>query len=346
MQLVRQELLGTRVFVFTRNGRILNLARGATVTDAAAHLGISLRSHTPIVNGGPAPERRELQNGDIVSFEVFPLGYSLPSNPTPPNWATGSVVSTSGLSDAPPPLGVPPDALLAPERARQYLESRQVNRQACTVSSWTVCSHCQPLPGEPLRGAVNSRKTGTLHRANCGCVVDAPAGQAGVGGNLLGQIGVEACPALRKQVEVEGFDPFQATEAGEAGEATGGQAEATDAALQKAIGDLCDASGTGLGCTLVVCCRDRKGMLLDVSTAVTHEASNIMNVHSEIFVPGAESAFQYKVTLHSVAQLQRLVAAVSSVPDVTRVIRGNLEDLGRQQQQEGSAPEGRSGEVQ
>ena len=36
VQLVRQELLGTRVFIFSRNGRILNLAKGATLADAAS----------------------------------------------------------------------------------------------------------------------------------------------------------------------------------------------------------------------------------------------------------------------------------------------------------------------
>ena len=54
MHLVRQELLGTRVFVFTEKGRstrILNLARGATLGDAALMLNSSLyalaRAPTP-----------------------------------------------------------------------------------------------------------------------------------------------------------------------------------------------------------------------------------------------------------------------------------------------------------
>lgn len=51
VQLVREELLGTRVFVFTRNGRILNLARGATLADAAEQLHASLRNHIALVNG-------------------------------------------------------------------------------------------------------------------------------------------------------------------------------------------------------------------------------------------------------------------------------------------------------
>ena len=50
MQLVREELLGTRVFVFTERGsttRILNLARGATLADAAALLETSLQATSP-----------------------------------------------------------------------------------------------------------------------------------------------------------------------------------------------------------------------------------------------------------------------------------------------------------
>ena len=38
MELVRNELLGSRVFVFAPQGRILNLAKGATLNDAVAHV--------------------------------------------------------------------------------------------------------------------------------------------------------------------------------------------------------------------------------------------------------------------------------------------------------------------
>ena len=54
VQLVRQELLGTRVFIFSRNGRILNLAKGATLADAASQLTDrpdALRTHQVLVNG-------------------------------------------------------------------------------------------------------------------------------------------------------------------------------------------------------------------------------------------------------------------------------------------------------
>ena len=71
MQLVRQELLGTRVFVFTESGgstRILNLARGATLGDAARQLDVNLATHVPLISGSPADLGTQLSNGEIVSF--------------------------------------------------------------------------------------------------------------------------------------------------------------------------------------------------------------------------------------------------------------------------------------
>jgi (p)ppGpp synthase/HD superfamily hydrolase len=52
---VRQELLGKRVFVFLRNGKILNLARGATAIDAAfqIHTEVGLEMHGVEINGRP-----------------------------------------------------------------------------------------------------------------------------------------------------------------------------------------------------------------------------------------------------------------------------------------------------
>jgi len=67
---VRRELLGKRVFVFLRNGKILNLARGATVIDAAfqIHTEVGLAMHGAEINGKPVPFAYELQNGDVVSI--------------------------------------------------------------------------------------------------------------------------------------------------------------------------------------------------------------------------------------------------------------------------------------
>jgi RelA/SpoT family (p)ppGpp synthetase len=52
---VRSELLGKRVFVFLRNGKILNLARGATAIDAAfqIHTEVGLTMHGVEINGKP-----------------------------------------------------------------------------------------------------------------------------------------------------------------------------------------------------------------------------------------------------------------------------------------------------
>ena len=52
---VRRELLGKRVFVFLRNGKILNLAKGSTVIDAAfqIHTEVGLTMHGVEINGKP-----------------------------------------------------------------------------------------------------------------------------------------------------------------------------------------------------------------------------------------------------------------------------------------------------
>jgi GTP pyrophosphokinase len=66
---VRRELLGKRVFVFLRNGKILNLAKGATVIDAAfqIHTEVGLTMHGVEINGKPVSFSYELRNGDVVS---------------------------------------------------------------------------------------------------------------------------------------------------------------------------------------------------------------------------------------------------------------------------------------
>jgi len=67
---VRNELLGKRVFVFLRNGQILNLARGSTAIDAAfqIHTEVGINMHGVEINGKPVSIYYELQNGDVVSI--------------------------------------------------------------------------------------------------------------------------------------------------------------------------------------------------------------------------------------------------------------------------------------
>ena len=93
---VRRELLGKRVFVFLRNGKILNLSKGSTVIDAAfqIHTEVGLTMHGVEINGRAVSEHTsdiytpyspylnqytllhlvtkealsyELRNGDVVS---------------------------------------------------------------------------------------------------------------------------------------------------------------------------------------------------------------------------------------------------------------------------------------
>ena len=67
---IRRELLGKRVFVFLRDGKILNLSRGATVIDAAfaIHTEVGLKMSAAQINGQNMPISYELQNGDVVSI--------------------------------------------------------------------------------------------------------------------------------------------------------------------------------------------------------------------------------------------------------------------------------------
>ena len=77
-------------------------------------------------------------------------------------------------------------------------------------------------------------------------------------------------------------------------------------ALEQALLDAVSSSTNerGLVSQIVVFCRDRRGMLLDVSTAVTDEAENIIDVHSETLDAsgGGEAAFQYSVHVRDAAQ--------------------------------------------
>ena len=304
MQLVRQELLGTRVFVFTRNGNILNLARGATLADAASQLGVPLRTHASLVNGATAATSYELQNGDIVSFEsdAAPGGAALAA-PFSDASVFGPMADGAALQRDELPRGGPSDERDGWERSeaarhmarRDRLRARAAHYlQERRGTGWVPCTRCCPLLGDELCGVVSGAgkaaggEPGTLHRADA------------------------ECELMRRQLAVDG------------GVALERSAE-SQAQLSEAL--VSSRPDTGHACTIVVICRDRRGMLLDVSTAVTDGATNIVNVHSEIFTPGAESAFQYMVTVSDVAQLDRLFELIANVPDVTAVRRGSLLEL-------------------
>jgi GTP pyrophosphokinase len=65
---VRRELLGKRVFVFLRNGKILNLARGATAIDAAfqIHTEVGLSMQGVEINGKPV----SIARGGLSRFRL------------------------------------------------------------------------------------------------------------------------------------------------------------------------------------------------------------------------------------------------------------------------------------
>lgn len=76
VQEVLREELGTRCYVFLRNGRILNLSRGCTVLDAAFSISSEVGMHMmhPEVNGGKVSPSYQLQNGDRINIITSPEG--------------------------------------------------------------------------------------------------------------------------------------------------------------------------------------------------------------------------------------------------------------------------------
>ena len=57
-----------------------------------------------------------------------------------------------------------------------------------------------------------------------------------------------------------------------------------------ARGDLAeDARGGELSASLVIICTDRRGMLVDVASVVTEGVTNILSVHTDIFVSGGRA---------------------------------------------------------
>lgn len=72
---VRRELLGKRVFVFLRNGKILNLSRGATAVDAAfqIHTEVGLQMHGVEINGKPVSTVCSMGYQRIFTSGIYPL---------------------------------------------------------------------------------------------------------------------------------------------------------------------------------------------------------------------------------------------------------------------------------
>ena len=53
-----------------------------------------------------------------------------------------------------------------------------------------------------------------------------------------------------------------------------------------------------------------------------HGATNILNVYSEIFASGGNSAFKFEVMVQNRTQLEALMHDLRQVPDVSKVVRG------------------------
>ena len=339
MQLVRQELLGTRVFVFTESvdtgsTRILNLARGATLGDVAAVLGADVQTHVPLISGAPADLSRRLQNGEIVSFLERsaledrllrpPAGSSHMGSHMGSHIADGDFVGVSGGGGGSGGSGADPNAWASAVDEAEVEAEAEAGREMAGASSpgsrsWRVCKRCLPLPGDLLVCTTHSSDLSgdidgegadgrdgdspsvslTLHRANCGCLT--LRRQMAAGERLI-----RPTPALTEQYR-----------------------EKLDAALSPFTpnGGTPSSRRDVYTTKVIVFTTDRPGLLLAVSAVVTAESLNILDVHSKTWEVGVGSAFQYKVLIADVEQLERLTASLEAMEDVVRVIRGDMDDM-------------------
>jgi len=325
MQLVRKELLSTRVFIFTQGGRILDLALGATLADAAAVLGIDV-SRTPRyghVNGDEpttficshnmceaASLDTLLSNGDIVCFDRRAAAAAL--SPPPPAAISGN----SGTASPPPPAVHHASAqragghrhgmtgVVAPTHSARPPPRRSASREyvdlvdGCLLDqmAWTTCEHCLPLPGDALvctlTPTARGVTTGLVHRA------------CDVGSHM------SRCKMLRKQLA----DGAQLLGGGES------MCELVEGAFE---------TGHSLTTSLVLFLRHERGALLAATSAVTDLSLAILDVTSRINPANAthpqSAAFQFRVQVSSLEQLASLTTALNQLPQVLHVQRNTLE---------------------
>ena len=313
MALVRQELLGTRVFVFTESGgstRILNLARGATLGEAAALLDMSLLTHVPLLSGSPASPSTTLTNGEIVSFvrrDMDDLERA------------AELYRDADMGDDEEPVRADEEAAAArwtPEetslRIRVPDASRLVDAEQLMASDtprqWRVCERCLPLPGDalvcttcapPLEGEAEAAVLSLmLHRAACECL-DLRRELA------QGERLIRPSPSLTEQYR-----------------------DKLDAALRPFSADGSGSDDVQTYTTkVVVFTTDRPGLLLAVSGVVTSAVRNILEVQLKTWEVGLGCAFQYKVLIDDVPMLTKLMNELEELDDVVRVVRGDMDDM-------------------
>ncbi len=215
----------------------------------------------PVVNGSPVPASHELSNGDIVSFEQPSAEQRLLAA------TTGSPLQLLGSGGVPQalPAAAPGNGRTRPgeRRAAQYVRDREAPPGAAAharlppPAGWRPCPLCQPLPGDELVGAravAGARDEGAhMWSWNSG-------GDAALGDGTVHRQGAE-CRALNEELS-EGRR------------------------LVRGAGELASGLQPESEASIVIFGRDRRGMLVDVSTVVSTVASNILDVSSETRVQG------------------------------------------------------------
>ena len=309
MQLVRKELLSTRVFIFTQGGRILDLALGATIADAADTLGVDIGdgedsficSHNMCE---AASLDTPLSNGDIVCFDSRAAAavtgderYPSASITAPAHPSANHDVRSDGGEER----GKSSDASDRPQRrttSRAHEHSAIDLVDGCLLDEmrWTTCENCLPLPGDALVCTLIPKTRGgtmgLVHRAS-------------EQGSHMSR-----CKELRKQL-ADGSQLFSGGES---------MCELVEVAFEP---------GRFLTTSLVVFLSHESGALLAATAAVTADSLEIVDVASRINAANAThpstGAFQFRVQVGSLEQLDRVTTALDALPQVLHVQRSTLD---------------------
>jgi GTP pyrophosphokinase len=206
MRGLTHDLFNDRIFVFTPQGDIKDLPRGATPVDFAYAIHTQIGNNTTgaRVNGQLVPLSYQLKNSEIVEI-ITSKENKLPShdwlNFVTTNHARKQIMKAIGLTEEPkterlepknnpdspkkirlqnlPDLLLPSRALSAPlslldkvqsafiKRPKQPQKEPHVVVQQMTGVKTRIARCCNPLPGEEIIGFVTRDQTIAIHTKNC-----------------------------------------------------------------------------------------------------------------------------------------------------------------------------------
>ncbi len=179
-----QQIFEDRVYVFTPNGDVLDLALGATPLDFAYHVHTNLghRCRGAKINGAIAPLTQALKTGDRVEILTTKEGH--PSrdwlNPASGylktnharakvrHWFRQEILAENVPTGATRPKALPPEKT---EKIETTVTQRDTGSFVTIENIRNLLTKlarcCQPIPGDPILGYITKGSGVTIHHRDC-----------------------------------------------------------------------------------------------------------------------------------------------------------------------------------